>query len=356
MNKIVLSLLIASTSVNFLNAQDMDRQEPNITASYQTTINARIDSVWKVLAEDYGGIGKWASGVNHVIESSGEGLNAERSCDISAKGFNDTKERIILFQPENYYFEYDLYNGLPSFVKYSINKYQLKPKGNQTILIATNDMRVGGLMGATMKGFMRKNLNKVLETMGEELKYFIETGRQHPNKIIAMAKTEGKSAFVVEHELDVPVEKIWNLLVDDFPNVANSSQLSPKSEFVEGYNKVEVGAKRIMYKSKNLKKYFIDEIVLIDNERYDFTVDVVKAKGYPNTFTRLEFGATPISNNSTKLRIAFTYKTKPKFLQEMIKRSLKKDIQDYLYAIDHYLKTGEVITNDNWKSIRSNYP
>ena len=333
----------------------MDRQQPNITATYQTTINAPIETVWRALAEDYGGIGKWASGVNHVIESSGKGLHAERSCDISAKGFNDTKERIITFQPEKYYFEYDLYEGLPGFVKYSINKYQLKPNGKKTILLATNDMRVGGIMGLTMKGVMRKSLNNVLSAMAEELKYYIETGRQHPNKVMAMAKTEGKAAFVVEHEINTSIDKVWKVLVDDFPDVANSSQLSPKSEFMEGHNEVEVGAQRIMYKTKNLKKYFIDEIILIDEEKYNFAIDVIEAKGYPNTFTRLEFGATPISDNATKLRIVFTYKTKPKFLQGMIKKSLKKDIQNYIYAIDHHVETGEVITQENWKSIRKNY-
>jgi len=99
----------------------MEKKSPNITASYEVIIDAPIDSVWKALAVDFDDIGNWASGVNHVVDSKGEGLHAERSCEINAKGFNDTKERITRFEPQNYYFEYDLYEGLPGFVKYSIN-------------------------------------------------------------------------------------------------------------------------------------------------------------------------------------------------------------------------------------------
>lgn len=342
-------------NITSLFAQKEDLKVPNITATYEIEIAAPIDSVWQALAIDYGGIGKWASGVNHVIESAGSGLTARRSCEISAAGFNDTKEQIIRFDPENYYYEFELYEGLPGFVDYSVNKDKLVAQGDKTRWISTNDMRVSGLPGLMMKGFMQKKLMEVLAAKARELKHFVETGKPHPDKRIAMAKLEDKELFVVEHTIDAPVTAVWKVLVDDFAQVADSSPLSPKSEFVTGYSKVEVGAQRYMYKSANLKKYFRDEIKEIDDKNYDFVIEVVEAKGYPNTFTELEFDLTSVAANQTHLAIIFSYQTKPKFLQKRIKKTIKRDIQDYIFALDHHIETGEKITNKNWNSIRQNY-
>ncbi|MEM6724185.1 MAG: SRPBCC family protein, partial [Bacteroidota bacterium] len=277
-----MPMLIAfSMLVNLLNAQEMERKAPNLTATYELTIEAPIDTVWKALAIEFDGIGRWASGVNHVVESSGAGLDAERFCEINAKGFNDTRERIIKFDPDNYILEYDLYEGLPGFVKYSINKYQLTEKDGRTHYKAFNEMRVGGVMGATMKGIMKKSLKNVLKAMGEELKYYIETGRQHPNKLAAIAKKEGKQLFVIEQDIQAPASQVWKVIADEFDQVANSHPVSPKSAFTNGSTNVQVGSQRIMYMTKNENKYFVDEILRLNPQNRELLINVVEAKGYP---------------------------------------------------------------------------
>lgn len=335
--------------------QNMERAKANIIASHEVLINVPIDMVWKALAIDYGDIGKWASGVNHVIESSGQGITATRSCEINAAGFNDTKEKVITFEPDQHYFEYELYEGLPKFVDYSINKDKLIKKGEQTLWISTNEMYVKGIMGASMKGFMTKKLNDVLKGKADEFKHYIEKRKPHPNKLRAKAKLENKELFVVEQLIEAPISEVWKVLVDDFAKVSDSSQLSPRSEFADGHQEVKVGARRIMYKSKNLKKYFKDEITLIDDENHNFSIEVIEAKGYPNTFTTLDFDASVFSPNQTQLAITFTYKTKPKFLQKLIKRSLEKDLKNYLYAIDYHVKTKEIVNDENWEVIKKQY-
>lgn len=170
------------------------RKPPNISVSYQIEIDAPIEAVWEALAVDYGGIGAWASGVDHVVESSGEGLTAKRFCAISASGFNDTRERVVRFEPERHYFEYELYEGLPGFVRYSINKDGLEAVGDKTIWTSENDMRVGGFIGVTMKWLMKRQLKRVLRRKAEELKHFVETGTPHPRKVAAMARYEKKQA------------------------------------------------------------------------------------------------------------------------------------------------------------------
>ena len=351
---LMLVITIISTSIQ-VNAQEMERKKANIVASYEILIDAPIDTVWKYLAVDYGGIGEWASGVNHVIESSGEGENATRSCEISAAGFNDTKEKIIKWEPDNYLFEYDLYEGLPGMVDYSINKDQLIDKNGKTLWVSTNEMRVGGLMGATMKRIMRKKLIDVLESKAYELKHFIETGRQHPNKLAAIAKKEGKQLFVLEQTISASSDRVWQVVARDFDKVSDSHPVSPKSGFTNGSSTVKVGSQRVMYMSENEKKYFIDEIVRLDQTKGNLLINVIEAKGYPIDFSNVEFCVDSLSTNKSKLTMIFSYRTKPKFLNKIAKNGLKRQLQDYLYAIDYHARTKEKITPGNWKTIRNNY-
>ena len=349
--------------ISNLNAQEMERKKPNVTARYEVLIDAPIDTVWQALAVDYGGIGKWASGVNHVVESSGEGLAAYRSCEISAAGFNDTKEKIIRYEPEKYYFEYDLYEGLPSMVDYSVNKDKLEEKEGKTLWTSYNEMRVSGFFGLTMKGFMSKKLEDVLENKAHELKHYIETGKPHPNKATAIRKKEEKDAkmrkkmvsFEVVQEIDAPTENVWRVVAEDFGEVHKSHPVATYSQYLEGHQ-AEIGVKRIMYMSENRKKYFVDKLARWESGKH-LTIEVVEKKGFPirPAYTWVNMDLDPLPGNRSRLKLRFNYLTRPAFLKGMAKGSLKKNFKEYAWAIDHHVRTGEEITSDNWKNIRKHY-
>ncbi len=174
----------------------MKSKIPNVNASAEIIVNASIDQVWQVLAVEFGDIGKWASGVD-ASEGSGAAINgsscSERACKICATGFSDTKERITIYDKDGYLLEYTLFHGLPGFVKDAFNTWQLHPKDNTTTHVkAHTEMRATGLMGFLMKGFMTRSTQKVLNAMCEELKYYVENGEPHPNKVKAIAKYNRK--------------------------------------------------------------------------------------------------------------------------------------------------------------------
>jgi len=360
----ILAAAMVTVFASPLIAQIMDRKPANVTGTYQVLIDAPIDTVWKALAVDYGGIGKWASGVNHVVTFSGQGITAKRFCEISAAGFNDTKERIVKYEPENYYFEYELYEGLPGMVDYSINKDQLEDKGGKTLWTSANEMRVGGFFGLTMKGLMTKKLADVLENKGQELKHYLETGTPHPTKVKMMQKKEDTDArlrkkvtsFVVVQEIDASIPAVWKVIADDFGEVYKSNPLSPYSEYTDGYQEPEVGATRIMYMSENRKKYFIDKLARLDFNKH-ITVEVIEKEGFPirPAYTWVNMDLEAGTENGTRLKIRFNYLTKPAFLRGMAKGALKKNFREYAWAIDHHVRTGESITRSNWKTIRKQY-
>lgn len=367
MKRTYLILLIGLISFKFSNAQEMERKKPNIQATYEIVINAPIDKVWQALAVDYGGIGKWASGVNHVVEFSGEGITAKRFCSISASGFNDTRERIIRFEPENFYFEYELYEGLPGFVKYSINKDQLVAEGNKTRWISSNDMRVGGFFGLTMKWMMRGQLKKVLQQKAEELKHFIETGKPHPRKLEIIAKKAAKDkkmrskvvSIEVVQQINATPESVWQAIGPEFDAIADKHPDCPFSEWAPGYDKAEVGAMRIMYMSDSReKKYFVDQIAEYDPENYRMTIEIVDKKGFGTLnkdYTWVNMNVIPLGENSSELHIQFNYLTKPRFLRALAKGSLRRAFTRYARGIAHYVTTGQTVDGTNWKTIEQQY-
>ena len=192
----VLALTLILLSNYNLKAQNMKQTKANVVASSEIYIDAPIEKIWEVLALDFGGIGKWASGVNRSV-GSGAGINgslcSERACEISAVGFNDTKERILVLDNEQHILRYSLFHGLPGFVKNAENEWQLKQEGDRIQVTAKTEMRATGLMGWMMRGFMRNSTKKVLKNMAEEFKHYVETGKPHPRKIEAIAKFEKKN-------------------------------------------------------------------------------------------------------------------------------------------------------------------
>ncbi|GMN06463.1 hypothetical protein MTsPCn5_18520 [Croceitalea sp. MTPC5] len=174
----------------------MSKKKSNIRASTGININVPIEKIWQLLAVEFADIGKWASGVD-ASEGSGAPINgsscSERACKISATGFSDTKERIVIYDKGGYLLKYTLFHGLPGFVKDAYNTWQLFPKNDTTTLVkAHTEMRATGIMGAMMKGFMTRSTQKVLVAMCEELKHYAENGEPHPNKVKAIVKYNRK--------------------------------------------------------------------------------------------------------------------------------------------------------------------
>ena len=180
-----------------LTPEKQIKQDRNLVlAQSEIMINASIDKVWQVLAEDFAEIGKWSSDVDYS-EGSGEGINGskclERACKISAVGFSNTKERILQYD-RNQAIRYSLYDGLPGFVTNAENTWTFREvNSNVTRITGQTEMQVKGIMGFLFRGMMKKNLDRVLAEMAEEVKHYIETGKPHPKKIKAIAKYNRKS-------------------------------------------------------------------------------------------------------------------------------------------------------------------
>ena len=80
-------------------------------------VNQPINQVWEVLGNQYGEAYKWASGLYHsegfgTPQLEGASCN-NRACETST---GKIKEKIRVFDEQNYELEYEVIEGFPFFV------------------------------------------------------------------------------------------------------------------------------------------------------------------------------------------------------------------------------------------------
>ncbi|MEM9886407.1 MAG: hypothetical protein AAF849_10975 [Bacteroidota bacterium] len=73
---------------------------------------------------------------------------------------------------------------------HATNTWTHTAKDSGTELTMHVKMEVQGLMGAIMKGPMKKRMNSIVQDALEELKVYAETGSLHERKVAAMRKFE----------------------------------------------------------------------------------------------------------------------------------------------------------------------
>ncbi|MBX2901657.1 MAG: SRPBCC family protein [Cyclobacteriaceae bacterium] len=157
----------------------------------EITINKGIEEAWKVLGHEFAHADRWASSVKHSQARDSKTLNgstcSERGCDIP--GMGSIKEKLLKYSNEDHVLSYQVYEGMPSMVKFMSNTWKLFPTGpNSCKLTMQMEMETGGLMGALMKPMMKMQMSGMAGNIVEDFKYYVEKGQPHPRKIKSMRK------------------------------------------------------------------------------------------------------------------------------------------------------------------------
>ena len=175
----ILTIILA----NVLNFKIM--AQTKVTVEESILINVSKEQLWEITALNFDKIGDWSAGVKES-NGRGTGINGavclERVCEPSYKGFKETTERLIDYQPENFEFTYQIVEGLPKMVILATNKWIHQEEGEGTRITMSINMELKGLMGKIMKKPMGKRMSKILKQNLEELKVYAETGELHERK------------------------------------------------------------------------------------------------------------------------------------------------------------------------------
>ena len=173
----------------------------------------------------------------------------------------------------------------------------------------------------------------------------------------AVSAQKGQQKFTVERVIDVPADKVWAVVGEDFGAVANSHPKIASSSYINGSLKSGEGAERVCNFNESGSKYVHEKQLSYDPENMTFKSQIFHAEGLPLNpdFSYAVYKVEAIDENSCRVVMDLALLTKPKFMGRVAKGKFKKTISNYLIAIEHHAKTGENVNSENFKRIRKQY-
>lgn len=172
-----------------------------------------------------------------------------------------------------------------------------------------------------------------------------------------MAQNKKQQQVIAERTVQLPAEKVWRILAEDYGAIAHSHPMIIKSEYASGTVKGGQGAERMCYFNKKGTQMFHEQITKWEPEKMSFTQIIKDYKKFPidKENTQVVYSVERINANTSKIKANLMYRTKPAFMGGMAKGKFRGMLEDYFLAIEHHIKTGEKVTVDNFKQIKKQY-
>lgn len=163
--------------------------------------------------------------------------------------------------------------------------------------------------------------------------------------------------FTESKVLDLPAEKVWAIVGEDYGAIAYSHPKIISSNYINGSLKAGEGAERVCNFNEKGTKFLKEKMADYNPEEMTFTNIVFQAGRFPvdPEFTRAVYKVEPLTDGKSRITFKMQYRTKPAFMGPMAKGNFKKLIRDYFIAIEHHAKTGEAVTKENFRKIRKKY-
>ncbi len=159
-------------------------------------IDASVEEVWRVVAEEYADIAKshpYLSSSSYLEGSDHAGEGCERVCHLSDNGKKYTHEKQIDFDPKNHTFKVVIFHsqGLPLDSDYSTAIYRVQSLENNKSRLSfqMNYRTKPAFMGAMAKGKFKKTISDYL--MGVD--YHVTTGKNVEKEDLKEIKQHFKS-------------------------------------------------------------------------------------------------------------------------------------------------------------------
>ena len=170
-------------------------------------------------------------------------------------------------------------------------------------------------------------------------------------------KQKKVQSFQVSKVIDVPADQLWDVVGKDYGKIAYSHPKIIASEYVDGSLMAGEGAQRVCYFNEKQTQFLKEKMVNYAPEAMSFTNKVYQAGKFPvdPDYTQAVYQVRDVGNEQSEFSFDMQYRTKPAFMGAMSKGKFKKLINDYFIAVEHYTKTGEPVTKENFKDIKKLY-
>lgn len=163
--------------------------------------------------------------------------------------------------------------------------------------------------------------------------------------------------FTESKVLDLPAEKVWAIVGEDYGAIAYSHPKIVSSNYINGTLKAGEGAERVCNFNEKGTKFVKEKIVDYNPEQMTFTNVIFQAGRFPvdPEYTRGVYKVEALSEGKSRITFQMQYRTKPAFMGAMAKGNFKRLIRNYFIAIEHHAKTGEKVTKENFRKIKRKY-
>ena len=170
-------------------------------------------------------------------------------------------------------------------------------------------------------------------------------------------KEKKVQTFKVSKVIDIPANELWDVVGKDYGKIAYSHPKIMASDYIDGSLMAGEGAQRVCYFNEKQTQYLKEKMVNYSPEQMSFTNKVYQAGRFPvdPDYTQAVYQIKDLGNGQSEFSFDMQYRTKPAFMGAMSKGKFKKLINDYFIAVEHYTKTGEAVTKDNFKEIKKLY-
>lgn len=165
------------------------------------------------------------------------------------------------------------------------------------------------------------------------------------------------NTFRIEKEFDLPADKVWDVVGEDYGGIASSHPAIVSSSFLNGATLACEGAERLCNFNEEGTQYMKEKMVNYDPLNRSFTNQVFESAKFPIVpeKTRALYKVEDLGNGRSNLIFDMTYETRPAILAPLMKSTFRKLIKDYFVAIEYYASTGDAVTKKNFKDIKKQY-
>ena len=154
-----------------------------IQAKSALMINKDIDSVWEVMGNQFAEVHIWSS---NFSDSKPEGTPKLSNVDylhratVTERGV--TLQELDEFDPQNYRLSYHISKGAPSIAAKAYATWSLYPEeSGNTKVVLKFFIETTSFKGRLLSLLIKKKIKSAGDTIAEELKHYLETGKPHPN-------------------------------------------------------------------------------------------------------------------------------------------------------------------------------
>jgi len=157
--------------------------------SKQITVNAPAEKVWDVLGRDFANIGVWSTTVSHSVANDklacvNNSPVGGRYCETS---FGKISEEFTAYDDDKKTFSFKgVFDSM--MFKSVINTSGLRSIDENTTEVSFGPNVQLSFIGTLMSPMIRMMLGRAVDTILDDLKYYVENGKPSPRKLASQKR------------------------------------------------------------------------------------------------------------------------------------------------------------------------